>query len=235
MNQLTVIENLKPIEIYSSDNVDNILKKITEEAKAYEPDLSTVIGRKEIASLAYKIAQSKTFMDDCGKKLGEEAKKTLDTINSERKKIRDTLDALKEEVRKPLTNWELKEEQRKAKHKERLTEIEKLGQEVANTWMLKTADEINNALSLVVASKDYDWEDFLEDANTVIPVAKAKLTASLQSKILHDEQQEELKKLRLEKEQREKEEADRLEVERNQAWIKLELEKVQRGKPNKKS
>lgn len=228
MNQLVALENLTPLEIYSPEKVDSILGKISDEAKSFKPDLSTVFGRKEIASLAYKIAQSKTFMDDCGKKLGEDAKKTLDTINSERKKIRETLDALKEEVRKPLTDWEVKEEQRKTKHRNDLLQIEKVSQKIAAEWLTTSTTEIEDALAAVKLAYAFDWEDFKEDASTIIPIAEAKLNASLESKKLHDEQQAELQKLRAEKEQRGKEEAERLEIERNQAWIKSQQEEKAR-------
>lgn len=224
MNQLTTLQNLTPVEIYSSEKVDAILEKIAQEAKEYQPDVSTPSGRKELASLAYKIAQSKTFMDECGKKLGEDWKKKLDTINSERKKIRDTLDALKEEVRKPLTEWEKADEARKQRHKNDLIQIQTKSQIISAEWLSTDEKEIKEALDLVKLAYAFDWEEFKEDADTIIPIAEAKISSSLESKKLHDEQQAELKKLREEKEQREKDEAARIEKEREEARLLAEAE-----------
>lgn len=224
MNQLTVLQNLTPAEIYSQEKVDAILSKITEEAKAVKYDITTVAGRREVASLAYKIAQSKTFMDECGKKLGEDAKKTLDTINAERKKIRDTLDTLKEQIRQPLTEWEKQDEARKTRLKTGLQTIEKASQDFVRDWQQKSMADFDQALANLAESKNLDWEDYAEDAETIIRIAEERVTTTRGNKKAYDEQQEELRLLRVEKEERDKAEAERLEIERNQAWIKADLE-----------
>lgn len=224
MNQLTTVQNLTPAEIYSTEKVDAILSKITEEAKAIEVDITTAAGRKELASLAYKIAQSKTFMDDCGKKLGEDAKKKLDTINAERKKIRDTLDALKEEIRKPLTDWEIQDEARKKKHKDELMFLENLSQTVSRDWQSLSNEDINTALSRFTEAKTKDWEDYAEDAKTIIRIGKERITLAIARKKEHDDKEVELQKLRAEKEEREKAEAARIEKEREEARLLAEAE-----------
>lgn len=224
MNQLTVIENLKPIELYAPGNIDNVILKISEEAKSFIPDTSTAAGRKEIASLAHKIARSKTFLDDCGKQLGEEAKKTLDTINIERKKIRENLDSLKEEIRKPLTDWEVAEEKRKNDHRIHLEEIKSLGQAIANNWMLKPLSDIEEGLKIVTEAKAFDWEEYQDDADILIPLVESQISSAIESKKIHEEQQAELKKLKEEKEKRDREEADRRAKEEEDARIKAEAE-----------
>lgn len=224
MNQLAKLQTLTPAEIFSKENVDTILNKIKDESKAVESDISTEKGRKEVASLAYKIAQSKTFMDDCGKKLGEDAKKTLDTINAERKKIRDTLDALKEEVRKPLTDWEEKEELRKTTLKNKLSAIEQCGHYTDKNYLTMSFDEINLNLTGVTNSKQLDWQEFSEDANTVISVAIERINKALEMKKQYEEQQEELRVLRAEKEARDKAESERIAKEVEEASLKAEEE-----------
>jgi len=224
MNQLAVIEQLKPIEIYAPEKVDEILSKITEQVKEFKPDISTERGRKEIASLAYKIAQSKTFLDNCGKMLGEDHKKALDTINVERKKIRENLDALKEEARKPLTDWEISEEKRKEVHKQDLIRLETLGQHIGGNWSNTPIEDIQQALFVINDLKAKDWEDYKEDAETVIATAEGRVSTAMEAKKLHDEQQAELQKLRAEKEQRDRDEADRLAKAQEEARIKYEAE-----------
>lgn len=224
MSQLTVIQNLTPAEIYESEKVDFILSKISEEAKSFESDMSTPAGRKELASLAYKIAQSKTFMDECGKKLGEDAKKKLDKINAERKKIRDTLDVLKEQIRQPLTDWEKQDEARKHQHKLRLDAITISSRELAEKWKDTSVDDFNNALAICERDHALNWEEFKEDADTLITAAVERLTTARDSKIAHDEQQKELERLRAEKEEREKIEAARIEKEREETRLQAEAE-----------
>ena len=211
MNQLENIQKLTPAEIYSSKSVDEILNRIKAETEGFKPDVSTASGRKEIASIAYKIAQSKTFMDECGKKLGEDAKKQLDTINAERKKIRDTLDQLKEEVRKPLTEWEKQDESRKAAHRERIVNIKNISNQIAEQWQTLGLDMMNNRLELIQSFTD--WDEFKEETELQIKIGVEKISNSIQRRMDHDKQQEELRVLRAEKEARDKAEAERVEKE----------------------
>ena len=66
MSELIQIENLNAIEIFKVGGIDAILKTIESEVVDFIPDISTDKGRKEIASRAYKVAQSKTAIDAAG-------------------------------------------------------------------------------------------------------------------------------------------------------------------------
>jgi colicin import membrane protein len=85
---------------------DKIFERIHKEVAAFTPDISTDKGRKAIASMAHKIARTKTGLDDTAAKLVEDQKKVIDAVNTERRIMRSYLDNLKEQVRKPLTDWE---------------------------------------------------------------------------------------------------------------------------------
>jgi colicin import membrane protein len=85
---------------------DKIFERIHKEVAAFTPDVSTDKGRKAIASMAHKIARTKTGLDDTAAKLVEDQKKVIDAVNTERRIMRSYLDNLKEQVRKPLTDWE---------------------------------------------------------------------------------------------------------------------------------
>jgi hypothetical protein len=50
-------------------------------------------GREAIASMEYKVARSKTALDDGGKKLVADLKQIPKKIDAERKRVRDPLDA----------------------------------------------------------------------------------------------------------------------------------------------
>lgn len=108
--------------------LDPYLAKIKEELDSFVPDVSTKKGRDAIASIAYKVAQSKTALDNIGKDLVAELKDVPKKIDAERKRMRDLLDQWKDEVRKPLTDWEDAEEARKAAHQSLIHRIQFAGQ-----------------------------------------------------------------------------------------------------------
>jgi hypothetical protein len=107
--------------------IDPILARIEAEVRSHAPDVTTDKGRKAIASLAYKVSQSKTALDNAGKKLTEDQKQAIAAVDAARKKIRDRLDALRDEARKPLTDWESAEDARAERIKETLSALRNHG------------------------------------------------------------------------------------------------------------
>lgn len=103
---LIPLETINAVEIFTGHKLDDLLAKIRQETSTLVPDVSTVGGRKEIASLAYKVARSKTTIDDAGKSLVAGWKKQAAEVDASRKKARDYLDTLKDEIRAPLDAWE---------------------------------------------------------------------------------------------------------------------------------
>lgn len=119
---LIPLEAINAVEVFTGGAMDDLLERIRQETVTLVPDVSTPTGRKEIASIAYKVARSKTTIDEAGKQLVADWKARAAKVDEARRKARDYLDALKDEVRKPLTEWE--EEQarveREAQEKARL-------------------------------------------------------------------------------------------------------------------
>jgi hypothetical protein len=111
---LIVAEKLDVAVLFTSGGMEETLNKIKEKAMSHVPDISTEQGRKDIASMAHKVARSKTLIDDLGKDRMAEAKKIIDAINPLRKQARDFLDALKSDVRKPLDDYEAEQARIKA-------------------------------------------------------------------------------------------------------------------------
>lgn len=110
-NELVVIEKSTALDLFkSSDSVEDIIRKVEQEVNSFIPDVSTIKGRKEIASLAYKVAQSKTYLDGLGKDLVAELKEIPKLIDANRRTVRDRFDALRDKVRQPLTEWEAEQE-----------------------------------------------------------------------------------------------------------------------------
>ena len=107
---LIPLESVNALEVFTGAKLDDLLAEIRKEAVSLVPNVDTAAGRKEIASQAYKVARSKTAIDDAGKMLVADLKKQTGEIDAARKKARDTLDALRDEVRQPLTDWEAEQE-----------------------------------------------------------------------------------------------------------------------------
>ena len=221
-NELIVIKELNPVEVFTTDGIAGVLKTIEEKVLAHVPVLETPAGRKDIASLAFKVARSKTLLDEMGKKLVEEAKKTVKTIDGHRKEVRDTLDGLKEKVRQPLTDWEDEEERRKA-------EVERIAQEKAQARVDALAC-VGVSLPFLQAKElsEDDFSAILKEATEAHKaeqdrIADEKRKADERAVALEKERQEEAAKLASERAELEKKQAEE-NARQKAAWEKIEAE-----------
>ena len=115
ITDLVVIEKSSAMAVFTNnEQLDPIIEKIEKEARSLVPDVSTKKGRDAIASMAHKVARSKTYIDNAGKDLVAELKALPKQIDESRRIVRERLDALKDEVRRPLTEWEAEQERIKA-------------------------------------------------------------------------------------------------------------------------
>ena len=115
ITDLVVIEKTNALAVFTSqEQLDPLIEAIEKEARSLVPDLSTKKGRDAIASMAHKVARSKTYIDNAGKDLVAELKALPKQIDESRRLVRERLDALKDEVRRPLTEWEAEQERIKA-------------------------------------------------------------------------------------------------------------------------
>jgi len=214
-NELIVIEELNPIEVFTNGGVEEVLQKIKIQVSTIVPDVETAKGRKEIASVAHKVARSKTALDELGKSLVEEQKKKLAKVDAERKKVRDFLDDLKEEVRKPLTDWENAEAERVQRHKDNLEEIQQAGEYSKSHWIELSAETIRDRLMEIEAEViDSSWDEFEQEAAQSREIALEQLRGALEMRKNHDREQAELAELRAQNEARAKaDEEERLRKE----------------------
>ena len=112
---LVVIEKKNAMAVFTNnDQLDPLIETIEKEARSLVPDVTTKKGRDAIASMAHKVARSKTYIDNAGKDLVAELKALPKQIDESRRVVRERLDALKDEVRRPLTEWEAEQERIKA-------------------------------------------------------------------------------------------------------------------------
>ncbi|MGY0861117.1 hypothetical protein ACW7DC_15620 [Klebsiella pneumoniae] len=135
---LVVIEKKNAMAVFTNnDQLDPLIEAIEKEARSLVPDVTTKKGRDAIASMAHKVARSKTYIDNAGKDLVAELKALPKQIDESRRVVRERLDALKDEVRRPLTEWEAEQERIKAEeamnalHAEALEMNIKFDQELA--------------------------------------------------------------------------------------------------------
>lgn len=126
--ELEQIEKMMPAKLFKAKFMPTLLKAIEIEATAEVPDAETITGRKHITSLAYKVARSKTTIDDLGKNFVAEQKAAIASIDAVRKTARDFLDQLKIKVRAPLTAWEEAEQFRIGKIQDKIQVIKDLGE-----------------------------------------------------------------------------------------------------------
>lgn len=112
-NAVAIFESVNAVEVLQHPaKFDKFYDDIKRETDAHETDLTTERGRKAVASLAYKVARTKTAIDDAGKLLTEEWRGKISVVDKARREIRERLDGLRDEVRAPLTKWEADEEAR---------------------------------------------------------------------------------------------------------------------------
>ncbi len=228
--ELIIIPKENALTVFSADDgLEPFMQKIRAEIDAFVPDISTKKGRDAVASIAHKVAKSKTYLDGVGKDLVAELKELPKKIDASRKTMRDTLDAWKDEVRLPLTEWEKAEEQRKFAHEQSIAAI------------LLRADE-NSDLDAIEINANLEWLDSIElgaiweeyelEAVNAISRARASLTAALDKRIKYEVEQTELARLRAESEARaikDREEQiakEAVERERRQAQEKADAEKL---------
>ena len=115
VTDLVVIEKQNAMAVFTTkEQLDPIIEAIEKEARSLVPDVSTRKGRDAIASMAHKVARSKTYIDNAGKDLVAELKALPKQIDESRRIVRERLDALKDEARRPLTEWEAEQERIKA-------------------------------------------------------------------------------------------------------------------------
>ena len=121
VTDLVVIEKQNAMAVFTTkEQLDPIIEAIEKEARSLVPDVSTRKGRDAIASMAHKVARSKTYIDNAGKDLVAELKALPKQIDESRRIARERLDALKDEVRRPLTLWEAEQERIKAEEAARI-------------------------------------------------------------------------------------------------------------------
>lgn len=177
MNAIEIIDTLSPAAVFGiPGGIEGILSKIETEVRGTIIDTSTPAGREAAKSLAYKVARSKTALDDMGKNLVADIKAKAGAIDAERRTIRDRLDALKDEVRKPVTDWEAAEERRVRDHEQAIVAMIEAATLIPSASPSFIRERINTVATLCTRQ----WEEFHERADQAATDALHRLNDALE-------------------------------------------------------
>lgn len=253
--ELQVLEQNVIVSAFNNANgIQAIVDQIKAQVSSIVPDVTTVKGRKEIASLAYKVAQSKSAIDAEGKKLKEQYTVVTNKIDADRKFARDELDAERDRIRQPLTDWENAEKDRVAKHESAIRAIKSLYDE--NTAFQELHVIRGSIFDLENFNIDESFEEYEEQAKLAKFETLEKLRTALVACEKAEAERAELERLRqadIERQQKERDEKiareaadkarveaeakaladhkraeqEKLEAEQREARLKLEKEQAE--------
>lgn len=193
---------------HNSDAIDPLLSAIEAEVRSHVPDITTIKGREAIKSLAFKVARSKTALDDAGKLLNEEARKQINIVDAARRKIRERLDALRDEARQPLTDWEDAERARIERLNDRLAALD-----AGRADIYSPSAQIAGVLAEIEATEiGEDWDELRGQAAIAKDTALVVLRRSLAVALKREADEAELERLRQAEIERIEDKRRRLEV-----------------------
>jgi colicin import membrane protein len=200
------------VSLFAKGGVETVLSKLETEVRGIKRDISTLKGRAAIKSLAFKVARSKTALDEMGKGLNETKRAEINKVDAERRIIRERCDALKEEVLSELTAWETKEADRVAGHEAALAAmsdlVTSLPDEPSSQAVLESLDRLD------LHEDGRDWQEFAQRAHDLHAEVGFKLTGMLAQAVAFEEAAAEAERVRLAAEEAARVEAARVQAER---------------------
>lgn len=206
-NEIQIIEipEEKALDIFCETNgLDPYLESVFKQARALVPDLTTNKGRKEIASTAFKVSESKSLIEKIGKKIADDVKQKPKLVDAERRRVKKLLEDLRDEVRQPLTDWENAEKERIDNIESRIVTFSS-HKEVAFTNSGEVEAHIDWLKSVEIKG---NFDEFEAKAIIARDDAVAWMQKLLESTLEQEAKDAELERLRLESIER-----DRLENE----------------------
>lgn len=219
---LVTIEPTTALAVFTDkEKADAILAKVKKIVAEFKGDVSTAKGRAEIASMAYKVARSKTYVEAERKKLADYHKELPKKIDATGKHFRDEFEKLQDEVRKPLTDWENAEKARVQGIKDRIEVMRQHASMTDDSGMIKAAIARVEAVAI-----DESFAEFVRAASIAKDAALADLRVSLEFATKREAEAAELTRLR-------EEQAKRDQVDREAKIAKEAAEKATRGAEEK--
>ncbi|MDE1581166.1 hypothetical protein PWA27_15470 [Klebsiella pneumoniae] len=215
---LVVIEKKNAMAVFTNnDQLDPLIEAIEKEARSLVPDVTTKKGRDAIASMAHKVARSKTYIDNAGKDLVAELKALPKQIDESRRVVRERLDALKDEVRRPLTEWEAEQERIKAEEAMLALHVEALAMN----------EDFDRQLAARIES-DHEMALLMNDAFDREQADKA--AEAERQRIAHEEEIKRLAAAAAAREVEQRAQREREEAAHREAVLKAQAEQAERDR-----
>ncbi|OVV33155.1 hypothetical protein [Klebsiella pneumoniae] len=215
---LVVIEKKNAMAVFTNnDQLDPLIEAIEKEARSLVPDVTTKKGRDAIASMAHKVARSKTYIDNAGKDLVAELKALPKQIDESRRVVRERLDALKDEVRRPLTEWESEQERIKAEE----------AMNALHAEALEMNEEFDRQLAARIES-DHEMALLMNDAFDREQADKA--AEAERQRIAHEEEIKRLAAAAAAREVEQRAQREREEAAHREAVLKAQAEQAERDR-----
>lgn len=215
---LVVIEKKNAMAVFTNnDQLDPLIEAIEKEARSLVPDVTTKKGRDAIASMAHKVARSKTYIDNAGKDLVAELKALPKQIDESRRVVRERLDALKDEVRRPLTEWEAEQERIKAEEAMNALHVEALAMN----------EDFDRQLAARIES-DHEMALLMNDAFNREQADKA--AEAERQRIAHEEEIKRLAAAAAAREVEQRAQREREEAAHREAALKAQAEQAERDR-----
>lgn len=215
---LVVIEKKNAMAVFTNnDQLDPLIEAIEKEARSLVPDVTTKKGRDAIASMAHKVARSKTYIDNAGKDLVAELKALPKQIDESRRVVRERLDALKDEVRRPLTEWEAEQERIKAEGAMNALHVEALAMN----------EEFDRQLAARIES-DHEMALLMNDAFDREQADKA--AEAERQRIAHEEEIKRMAAAAAAREVEQRAQREREEAAHREAVLKAQAEQAERDR-----
>ena len=207
---LVVIEKKTTLEAFSSKNgLQMVVDSARGEVDGFKHDMTTAAGRDKTRSLANKVAKLKVKLDDMGKDLVSGWKTQAKAVDVNRKQMRDDLDALKIEARKPLTEFEAIEQERKDGHLATIALLESLALQFPPEGGCFSLEDLRGKLgSLENIIVDSSLEEYELSATKQKLKSKEILEDFISREEKRIEEATELERLRAAEEERAKKERD---------------------------
>ncbi len=185
-------------EVFRPGGSTSFVEAVVLHVEKMKLDISTKEGRNEIASVAYKIARTKTYAYAKAKELSKRYKDKAKEIDAEAEWMAKELDLLKHATRKPLTDWENEGAERAADYEMKLGEI-------YNSCLFVGAPTIEAIQARMAKLRSYqsiDWQEYRERAETGFSECFPALSAMLAEAEQKEADRVELEELRKLKAQR---------------------------------
>jgi hypothetical protein len=195
-NGLIVVDQISSVALFHPGNVRKVVAMIEaaaiEAAKSLPADMSVESNRQKAKSLAFKIARSKSAIDEMGKSVTEGWRKATDVINDDRKFAVTRLDALRDRLKAAAVEYEAKEKARQDAHEDAITDMGAMAlfdREPTSNQVAERSEQLTKLFNR-------DWEEYTNVAGTVLVETREKLAVLKDVALKREQDRADLQRLR---------------------------------------